>query len=175
LGLWVWNKPTLPVPSPPPAPTKETSLNDFWCVGNGVNGQPLNSCVGNQETFGTFGDTQIGYDATLQRWIATTNASDGASHIGVLYFAVSATSDATGAWNKWWVSTCNSSPYTAMDEPLLGWSGPDANGNSVVVVDVVCFQGPPNTATFGPDNPFLVSSSTITSVSQTLPTPVTAP
>jgi hypothetical protein len=176
LGLWVWNKPTLPIVSPP-TPIQQISLNDFWCGTFGVNGQPLNGCVNGQETFGTFGDTQIGYDATLGRWIATTNASDGTSHIGVLYFAVSATStlSPTGTWNKWWGSTCNNSPYTAMDEALLGWSGPDAGGNSLVVVDVSCFQGPATDPTFGPDSLFLITSSTITSVSQTLPTPVVAP
>lgn len=170
LGLWVWNKPTLPIVSPP-TPIQKISLNDFWCDSYGVNGQPLNGCVNGQETFGTFGDTQIGYDATLERWIATTNASDGTSHIGVLYFAVSESStlSSTGGWNKWWASTCNSSPYTAMDEPLLGWS------NSVVVVDVTCFQGPANEPTFGPDNLFVISNVTITSVSQTLPTPMVAP
>jgi hypothetical protein len=170
LGLWVWNKPTLPIVSPP-TPIQKISLSDFWCDSYGVNGQPLNGCVNGQETFGTFGDTQIGYDATLGRWIATTNASDGTSHIGVLYFAVSESStlSSTGGWNKWWASTCNSSPYTAMDEPLLGWS------NSVVVVDVTCFQGPANEPTFGPDNLFVISNVTITSVSQTLPTPMVAP
>jgi hypothetical protein len=96
LGLYVWNKPPLPVPSPAPSPTKVTNNVVFWCGSNGVNGQPLQGCVNGVETLGHFGDTQIGYDATLGRWIATQLAADGTSQVGYLYFAASTTNDAQG-------------------------------------------------------------------------------
>lgn len=41
LGLYVWNKPSLPVPSPAPPPILTTSNENFWCVPNGVNGKPV--------------------------------------------------------------------------------------------------------------------------------------
>jgi hypothetical protein len=76
-GLYVWQKPALPIATPMAAPTPVTSPGNFWCGSNGVNGVPLPGCVGGSETFGLFGDTQIGYDGTLGRWIATQMAANG--------------------------------------------------------------------------------------------------
>jgi hypothetical protein len=78
LGLWVWNKPTLPVPQPAPTPTLQMSNNDFWCKLPGVSGQRLPGCdVNGNELLGLLADTQIGYDATLGRWTATQLAANG--------------------------------------------------------------------------------------------------
>ena len=77
LGLYVWNKPSLPVPSPAPPPILTTSNENFWCVPNGVNGKPLPGCMNGIETLGLLSDTQIGYDSTLGRWLATQFAGNG--------------------------------------------------------------------------------------------------
>jgi hypothetical protein len=76
LGLYVWNKPSLPVPSPAPTPTLTTSAENFWCIPNGVNGKPLPGCMNGTETLGLLSDTQIGYDSTLGRWLATEFAGN---------------------------------------------------------------------------------------------------
>ncbi len=169
LGLYVWTKPALPIPTPMAAPTTVISNNNFWCGSNGVNNQPLPGCVNNIETLGEFVDTQIGYDPWLGRWIATQMAADAVTGIGYLYFAASTTGTAGMSWNKWSVPTCTTNPsFPEIDQPLLGWS------NSFVVVDVACAQSI-NKLTFGPDNLFVIPNSTITSPLQTLPGAISAP
>lgn len=100
LGMYVWAKPALPVPSPAPTPIAKFDEVSFWCGSPGVNNQSLLGCSNGQETL-TLTDTQTGYDASLGRWIATELARDATTGIGYLYLAASKSGDASGGWNKW--------------------------------------------------------------------------
>jgi hypothetical protein len=166
-GLAVWNKPALPVPSPAPTPAVTDPVT-FWCGSNGVNNQPLLGCSGGMETLDKLTDTQIGYDASLGRWIATELARDP-DGMGFIYLAVSVGSSASG-WEKWSDDACLVNPmFPSSDQPLLGWS----NSSGVVVVDTVCATAP--NGTLGPDELHIIPNTTITSGAPSLPLAIQAP
>jgi hypothetical protein len=167
IGLAVWNKPALPVPSPAPTPAITDPVT-FWCGSNGVNGQPLLGCSSGIETAGNLTDTQVGYDASLGRWIATELVRDPNDGIGFIYLAASAGSQASG-WEKWSDDACLVNPALPVsDQPLLGWS------NNVIIIDIVCATSVENPL-FGPDELHIIPNTSITSSAPSLPLAVQAP
>ena len=164
LGLYVWAKPALPVASPAPTPQAITSLASFWCIGNGANNQPLPGCGNGIPLPGyNLGDTQVGYDSSLGRWLTTTlSFPSNQSNPNYVYLAVSNTGDAaSGGWTKWGVQVCGGSSPIA-DQPLLGWS------NTYVGIDVDCL-GPPSR---GPDNLIVIPNNNIVPPAMSLPAPI---
>jgi hypothetical protein len=143
-GMYIWSKPTLPITS---SPTPQiTSRVDFWCTGSSINGQSQSQCVSGAPPSGyALTDEQIGYDASLDRWIVTTllhllnrASSTPADYV---YIAVSNSGTAAGPsdWTKWSVPVCTSnSSFPSGDQPLLGWSGGGSQG--LVGVDVLCYD-----------------------------------
>ncbi len=201
-GLYIWAKPTLPIASPAPTPEATVSINNLWCTGNGANGSPLSGCSSNGDGALASGynltDTEVGYDASLGRWVVTTlsyysptptpnptptpTSSPTASPTPTpnptptparyAYLAISNSGTATGDpsnWTKWSVHVCGGdSAYPSADQPVLGWS------SSYVGVDVLCFD---STGTYlGPDNLIVVPNSSLAPTpAPSLPAPITTP
>ncbi len=105
LGLYIWNKPTLPIASPAPTPQATLSMIDFWCGGVQIKGQEPSQCVNHAPHPGyALTDTQIGYDASLGRWIATTLdywVTGTRAYPDYVYIAVSTSGTAQGDPNQW--------------------------------------------------------------------------
>jgi hypothetical protein len=135
LGMYVSAKPALPIASPAPTPEATPSMNSFWCTGGSINGQTQSQCVNGALPSGyVLTDPQIGYDASLGRWIATTllhfnSATRTSATPDYVYIAVSTRGDAGGPsdWTKWSVPFCtDNGNFPFADQPLLGWSGAGA-------------------------------------------------
>jgi hypothetical protein len=83
------------------------SLGTFWTAGTGLSGLPF--------------DPRISFDSLSGRWIATVDARAGSSASQV-WFAISATSDPTGAWTFYSFNADPAFPFgtTWADFPGLG-------------------------------------------------------
>lgn len=179
-GLFVYSKPV----SSSQTPTllnAPTSLSNFWCGTRAVNGVFLPGCDlqgGGLLPGFALTDTQIGWDSSMGRWVATTvsRVQSGLSPTNPdsLYFAVSANDKAEGSWLLWSVSLClrnssgDSPPYLNADQPLLGWS------NQSVAVDVLCFNG--SQGALGQDDLIVIPESDLVPVpSMVLPNPIKTP
>lgn len=82
-------------------------------------------------------DTQIAYEPLAQRWLATTLSVPSTNDNGDLYFAISNTPDATGAWSFYKFSgicSAASATFPLPDQPMLGYN------QSWAVIDVSCFD-----------------------------------
>lgn len=154
-------------------------MNSFWCMGT-INGQLQSQCVnGAPPPNYILVDPQIGYDASLGRWIATTldayvpplGTVRTSATPDYLYIAVSNTGTATGTpsnWTKWSIPVCtDNSNFPNSDQPLLGWSA------GVVGVDVVCSDN--SDVHRGEDNLVVINNSTLTSGATSLPNPIVPP
>ena len=78
-------------------------------------------------------DTQIAYDRSISRWLATT--FDFTANANALLFAVSNTSDATGSWTKLppIPITCPANANNpGADQPILGFN------QDWVAIDILC-------------------------------------
>jgi len=143
-GLQVWNKVT-----ETPELSSTVSLFNFWCSG-GSNGGTESCGTGN-----SLYDTQIAWDPVAQRWLATTGFFNPSTNEGDLYFAISQTADAAGAWSTYDISnTCSqiagNSSYPFLDMPIVGYSG------DWVVIEAGCFQPPQLSKGRGPDDTLVV-------------------
>lgn len=117
-GIWVFNKQGQIQSGYP------KSLAAFWASNSPP---PANKLT----------DTQIAYEPIAQRWLASTLSIYPGLSNGDLYFAISNTSDATGAWTIYdFPSFCSAidSSYPAPDQPILGYN------QAWVVIDVSCFD-----------------------------------
>ena len=178
LGLYIWNKPTLPIASPAPTPAQTLSMANFWCNSFGIRGQQQSQCTNGIPHAGyALTDPQIGYDASLGRWIATTldywvtGPRTGSDYV---YIAVSSSGTALGSplfWTRWSVPVCISDPsHPYADQPLLGWSG----SGGFVGVDVLCFGNLPGDR--GADSLIVVPNSNLAPTPATsLPNPIVPP
>ncbi len=82
-------------------------------------------------------DTQIAFEPLSQRWPASTESVTQAKDDGDLYFAISNTADATGAWTFYDFPKICSKPdstFPVPDQPILGYN------QNWVVIDVSCFD-----------------------------------
>ncbi len=144
-----------------------TSAVQFWCGSPGVNGSLLQGCVNNIVPSDTLQitDPQVGFDSALGLWIATELAVhfdvSGNVDSGVVYFAASASIDATGSWNKWSEPVCTTDP----SKPGSGSTSSrlERLAGGLVAIDVTCSQPQDLGGLPGADNLVLIPNATITS------------